>query len=681
MHLKIYMLTLSFFVLVLESTCQVFSELTMEQEIVEQILENLDQEVDLSEFTELLRFYLKNKIDLNMTDGKELKDLLFLTPIQILGIVNHRKLTGGFLSVLELQAIDELDVQTAEKLLPFVTVRPRGSLRDLSWKEIRQKIDQEAIIRYGRVLEEQLGYTIEDTNRSRYLGDPNRYMVRYRMNMADKVRLAVNMKKDAGEPFFREQQRFGFDHYGISLYVKGGSNLKELIIGDYALQLGQGLVAWNGLSFGKGALITTSARNAATIRSYTSMNEFNFLRGATATVGWKSIELTPFVSLRHLSGSVTDTDDGLEIRSISTTGLHRTPTELRNRHQVHQLVSGANLYYNKQRLRLGAVALYSRYNGTVVPTAAMRNLYSFRGQESMNVAVNYQFTFRNAYIFGESAHQINGSWATINGVIASLHPKVSIFANYRNYQRAYYSPLGQALGEGSRVANERGIYSGISYRVARKIDWVSYVDFFRFPWLRYRVDEPSAGADIFSQLTYAWYKKGNIGLRYRYRVKQENCNDPRPEPHLADVWRHQMRLNFQYKLTKQWEIRSRCETVSFQKEDRFDRGTLLFQDVFWTPAKLPVHMNVRIAFFNTDSYEARLYAFENDILYANSFPLYNGKGWRSYLNLRYRVTKKMDSWGRYSVSSYRDVETVGSGLDRSDGSVRSEMRIQLRYKW
>ncbi|TDS16008.1 helix-hairpin-helix domain-containing protein [Sphingobacterium paludis] len=666
---------------VFESAGQVFSEITMEQEIVEQILDNLDQEVDLSEFTELLRFYLKHKIDLNTTDGKELRDLLFLSPLQVLGIIKHRHSTGAFLSVVELQAVEELDLQTAEMLLPFVTVRPRGNFRDLTWKELRGKTDQEAILRYGRVLEEQLGYTIEDANRSRYLGDPNRYMVRYRLNMADKVMLAVNMKKDAGEPFFREQQQFGFDHYGASLYVKGETTLKELIIGDYALQVGQGLVAWNGLSFGKGAMITTSARHAATIRPYTSMNEFNFLRGVAATLRWRDVEITPFASLRHLSGSVVETEGGTEIRSISLTGLHRTPTELRNRHQVRQLVTGANVYYNRRRLRLGAVALYSRYNGTIVPAAGLRNLYSFRGQQSTNVAVNYQFTLRNAYFFGEYAYQIDGDWATINGIIASLHPKVSVFANYRNYQKGYYAPLSQALGEGSRVTNERGVYSGISYRLARKVDWVSYVDIFRFPWLRYRVDAPSAGFDIFSQFTYSWYKKGNIALRYRYRVKQENSPDPRPERLLADIWRHQVRLNFQYKLSRHWEIRSRCETVSFQKEYRFDRGTLFFQDVFWTPQKLPFHLNMRMAMFHTDSYDARLYAFENDVLYASSFPLYNGKGWRSYANLRYRMTKQVDFWARYSVSSYRNVETVGSGLDRSDGAVRSEVKIQMRYRW
>lgn len=108
---------------------------------------------------------------------------------------------------------------------------------------------------------------------------------------------------------------------------------------------------------------------------------------------------------------------------------------------------------------------------------------------------------------------------------------------------------------------------------------------------------------------------------------------------------------------------------------------LFYHDLFWIRPKGRLQANARVAYFTTDSFDARLYAFENDVLYANSFPLYNGKGWRSYCNMRYKIGRQIDVWARYSVSRYFDAETVGTGLDQSSGPYRSEVKIQMRYQW
>lgn len=653
----------------------------LEEAIVEQLLEGLDQSVDISEFTETLRHYLRFPIDLNKSDGKDFAHLLFLSPVQIASILGHRLKAGNFLSVLELQSVEGLDLTTVEKLIPFVVVHPSSPLQSGGLQKALSKVDQDLIVRYARILQRQTGYAITDTTRSRYLGDANRYTVRYRLRLGDHIRVAINMEKDAGEPFFKEQQGWGFDHYGVSLNLRGSGFLKELIVGDYAMQVGQGLVLWNGLSFGKGPMITTTARSAVDLRSYTSMNEYNFLRGIAGKLQWHALSFLPFVSWRKLSGNRVQTADGMEIHSLSVSGLHRTPNELRNRRQIDHLTTGVNVSYERARLRFGALALYSQYNGTIIPSSAIRDINRFRGQSSFHTTANYQMSFRNVYLFGEFAYQVNGTWATINGLIASLTPTLSIFANYRNYQPAYYAPFSQALGEGSTVANERAVYAGVTYQLARKLTWVAYADLVRFPWLRFRTDAPSIAVDLFSQATYQWYKKGDIGLRYRYRMRQENANTDAVERYLADVGRHQIRLNFQYKLSKVWEVRSRSELVSFDKEQRRDIGMLFYQDLFWTRPKGRLQANARVAYFTTDSFDARLYAFENDVLYANSFPLYNGKGWRSYCNMRYKIGRHTDVWARYSISRYFDAETVGTGLDQSNGPYRSEVKIQMRYQW
>lgn len=661
---------------------QTSSGSSIEERIVEQLLEELDEEIDVDEFFEILRYYRRRPLDLNRADEQELAKLLFLSPLQIGSLLEHREQTGKFLSVLELQGIDNFDLMTVERLNHFVTVSPTSALEGLTRDKLFDDSEQQLMLRYGRVFQPQRGYLIADTTRSRYLGDANRYMLRYRFNFRNRIRLAVNMEKDAGEPFFADKQRYGFDHYGVSLYVKNIGVLKETVIGNYALQLGQGLVMWNGLSFGKGAMITSSARQGIGLRSYTSMNEYNYLSGFATRLSFANWEVTPFVSWRTLSGNRSEQEDGHDIiSSISTSGLHRTPNELRNRRVIGQRVAGIDITYRYKRLKLGAVGVHTQYDGTIIRDSSPRHAHAFEGDRLTNMGINYQYTFRNIFLFGETAHEYGRGWATLNGLIASLHPKVSMFANYRNYQQDYHAVFAQALGEGSAVTNEEGLYTGLLFHPSRKIEWISYIDMFRFPWLRYRVDEPSEGMDILSQFTYTWYKIGRISLRYRHRLKQQNNSAPLPEREVVDVLKDQLRLAFQYKLSDQWEIRTRGEGIRHEKDGNVDVGWLAYQDVFWKPARLPIQANMRLAIFSTDSYDARLYAYENDVLYASAFPMYYGKGGRSYVNLRYRVGRRADFWLRYSHNYYPGVETVGSGLDQSEGPHRSDIKVQFRYQW
>ncbi|MCY4779838.1 helix-hairpin-helix domain-containing protein [Sphingobacterium sp. UT-1RO-CII-1] len=652
----------------------------VEEQIVEQVMDELEEGIDISEFTERLRYYYRHPIDINKTDGTELTELLFLNPFQITSLLQHRAQTGNFISILELQVVSGFDVKTVELLEPFITVN-EGYFEKTSVKDFITNSEQQLMLRYGRILEKQHGYHVRDSSRSRYLGDPNRYMLRYRMNYQNDIRLAINMKKDAGEPFFKEKQRYGFDHYGFSVYIRNKGIFKSIVLGDYSLQSGQGLVLWNGLSFGKGAMITSSARQAAGLNSYTSMNESDYLRGVAATLTAGKFEVTPFVSWRKLSGNLIIENEGSVIKSISKSGLHRTQTEQQYRNAIKQFTTGVDWRYKNKRLQLGFLALYNRLNAPYMPEDNLRNLYAFRKPDNTNVGFNYQYTFRNIFLYGEFAHQLSQGWATNNGVIASLHPKLSLFFNYRNYDKKYFSAFAQGLGETRATTNETGLYTGIVYHPNRTFSWLNYIDLFKFPWLRYRVDAPSSGADFLSQLSYSWYKIGELSFRYRYRFKQENTAAIVPERYLADVERQQVRVSFRYKLNEIWEIRSRVEAAFYEKDGVQDYGGLVYQDVFWKPLNKKIQLNSRLAFFNTDSYETRIYAYENDVLYASSFPLYNKKGWRSYINARYRLGRHVDFWLRYAITVYRNEDSVGSGLEKSEGNRRSDIKIQFRYQW
>ena len=91
---------------------------------------------------------------------------------------------------------------------------------------------------------------------------------------------------------------------------------------------------------------------------------------------------------------------------------------------------------------------------------------------------------------------------------------------------------------------------------------------------------------------------------------------------------------------------------------------------------------MRYALFQTDSYDARIYAYENDVPGSYSIPAYYSRGSRFYLMLDYNITRKIELWVRYSQTFYDNQTTISpGGLSEINGNTKSEIRTQIRFKF
>lgn len=646
------------------------------EDLLESILKDEESELDFSGLEERLNYYLKNPIDLNTASREDLADLPFLSDLQIQEILLHRTQSGAYISTYELQSISSLDEAGLRRLLPFVRVGEMKRGRRSSLKDA----DHDLILRYGRVLESQRGYLIEeDEGRSRYLGSPDRMLLRYRFRMDDKLQLAINAKKDPGEEFFIGSQRRGFDYYSGSLYFQNTGIMKKLVLGDYSLAFGQGLSIWNGYSFGKGAMVHNVARHGSGIRPHTSTNETQYLRGVASTLNFGSIELSPFVSYKSLDATLTSDSSGFS--SLGSSGYHRTSAEIKNRESIDQLVYGANITYNSSQLKVGGTFVSANHNKPRIPNQQLYNYYSFVGKSLSNTSLYYQYTYKNIYFFGEGAMNIGYGLGLLSGMIVNLSDQLSLVTLYRNYQKDFHGFLNQSFSEGSNAINEKGLYTGLIWNPNRKMEWVAYADYFKFPWVKYRVDGPSEGFDMFTQFSYAPVRSNIFSFRYRYRSKQENLSGEDPVNLLANVIRHQARLQATYKISEGLDFRNRAEFVTYQKGyETQETGWVFYHDLIYKPMGSALSGNLRLAAFKTDSYNSKIYAFENNVLYAHSSIPYFNEGFRFYLNLRYRFGRKIDFWAKYATFFYKK-NGVGSGLDYIDGRTKSDIRLQLRFQF
>jgi hypothetical protein len=642
---------------------------------------DLGEDQDYSDIAERLTYYRKHPIDLNNATKDQLKELIFLSPIQINEILNHSLENGPFIDVFELQSIGSLDIESVNLLMKFVKVTLPPPFKDMTFKKLVQKADHDLMIRIGKILEKQAGFSkLGNAMEANYQGSAWRILTRYRYNFSSTLAASLNMEKDAGEQFFDSSKNKGFDFYSGNISFRGSGIVKKLLIGDYALQFGQGLVMWSGSGFGKGSGISTIAKQDFGLKPYSSVNESIFLRGASGTFKFRKLSFTPFFSKKNLDASLTD--QGKEVNTINMSGLHRTKSEIDTKSQLLSTLYGAHVQFNSKSLNIGFTSYQTQFS---LPFSIGKSLYEqfdFKGNLLTNLGLNYDYSHRNTYFFGEVAHSKNGGTASINGIMSSLSPRVSLVLMHRRYAKNYHSFFNQSVSEASNAVNESGFYSALSLKFDSKWDLFTYSDFFRFPWLKFRVNAPSSGYELFAQLNYRMNKKLNLSSRFKQQLREENSESIFADSGLETVDKQNYRIEIRYSIDDRFSFRNRIEMVRYQKgNSKFELGFLNYQDIIYKPMSSRLSGNIRFGIFDTESFNSRIYAYENDVLYAYSVPAYQGKGVRFYLNARYTLTRGFDLWLRYSLTSYYDQNTVGSGDDKINGNKRSDARLQIRYQF
>lgn len=668
---------------------------------IDNFIQNLFQfqegDVEYEDFYESLFQLYRDPLDLNTASKEELRNLYILSENHINSLFEYKEKAGKFLSVYELQAVPGFDEELVRRMIPFVTVQEKSNTGfDGLFGRIASEQNNYLILRYFRVLEHKKGYEpVSDSSVQRYTGSPDVFYTRWRVSRPRDFSIGFTLEKDAGEPFAWDPptRRYGPDFASYHIVLQNKGRWKSIALGDYQLQFGQGLLAAAGFSIGKGAeTVLTVRRSHLGIRPYSSVLESGFFRGAAATYNLGRFDVTAFYSNRNIDGSVRQSTDTLEIEedfisSIQVTGFHRTPNEIRAKSSVNEQVYGANLLYNgrQQNLQAGLTFIGTSYDAALQKTPSDYNQYAFNGKFNYNVGGFFTYSWQNFNFFGEAARSKSGGIGALGGFMASLSPKLDMSLLYRYYARDFHSFYGTAFGEavttrGARNNNEQGMYWGLKYSPSRKYSFAVYFDRFKFPWLRYQADAPSRGYEYFVRFTYKPLKTVTLFAQYRQEEREVNMPDNNTATDfLTERVRRNALVNLDVALNKTVSLRSRVQVGAFQLGARRSTGYVILQDV--TVDLKKVKLSARFAVFDTDDYDTRQYVYEKDVLYSFSFPAYFGTGVRYYFLLEYNITRKLDCWIRFARTNLRNTDTISSGLEEIQGNTRSDLRVQVRYKF
>jgi hypothetical protein len=151
------------------------------------------------------------------------------------------------------------------------------------------------LFRTSRVLEKANGFMRNDSGVKIFTGDRQKLMLRYTYRFRNLLQWGITVEKDPGESIFKKNFHRGFYYYSAHLAIRDYRFIKALVVGDYHINLGQGLIHWQSMAFRKSAETIQSLRQGLPLRAYNGTDENRFHRGAGIMLEKKNWSILMFM--------------------------------------------------------------------------------------------------------------------------------------------------------------------------------------------------------------------------------------------------------------------------------------------------------------------------------------------------------------------------------------------------
>lgn len=633
------------------------------EDLLESVGEGMSDDTDIQEILDDLESFRQNPLPINSAKADELIRLHLLSEVQINNLIGFREKTGIIYSLYEMAAIDGFTPDILRKIEPFISFGGEENLRT-------KKRSNELYARSTRVIAPS-----GSTDQSKYEGSPERYYLRMK-HVSTNLEYGLAAEKDPGEAFFSQSNRHGFDYTSAFVNFRTGKAGSRIFAGDYNIRFGQGLVAWQGFSMGKSAETTQVFRSAPGVRSYSSTDENQFFRGLAGQFRSGRFTVSPFISLTQIDANIDSLNGKSYFGAFQTSGYHRTGSEITGENSLGQLTGGGHVSYSYDRWSLGLTTVYTRFDTEMDRSDEPYNQFLPEGRDNLVGGIDWKGSIKKVFLFGEAAISRKSGKALLSGVMLKPASNAELTLVYRNINKTYFSFYSNAFTESSRNNDEHGMYLGMKiFPAPRWIIW-AYADFFKHQWIKYTTAAPSSGAEFFAQVSYSPTRTTNVYLRFFQEDKAQRLISGNLKYNDQQLI-NRIRLNFSRDVSEQLKLKSRLE-FSFYSKQESESGFLICQDINFKPIEKSYGLNGRVAYFKTDSYNSRLYAYENDVLYSFSIPALYGDGLRTYLNWQQKLGHQFTLWLKLAAThQFRQT----NGEQSVSSSTKSEIKIQIRYQF
>ena len=621
----------------------------------ESVLETLlsDEELTADALEELSDMYESlhaAPLNINTATRDELSMLPFLSDRQIEDIHAYIYMHGPMLTLGELQLTGSLDYATRQLLRHFVYAGPPSPQKErIKLADVLQNGRTEVVARMDIPL-----YLRDGFKKGTYLGGRLSHNLRWSFNWHNRIRFGVSADKDAGER--------GYDFWSPYLFIKDMGVLKELAVGNFKAQFGQGLLLGGGFSVGKSMALSSMSRQTQGLRPHSSTGEYGYLRGGGAALGWGHTTFT-------LLASRTPVDATLKgdtvISSFKEDGYHRTSLELSKKHNVTLGMVAANMRYSFRGLRFGVTAMTE---SLTVPYKGQRRLNGMSTDCSVNRA-RYSLQAELSLLDSKPALIASQTFRLGNGWTAN--------AVVRHYSPEYMSLHSNAMAESS-VQNETGLLAGFAHS-GRDLKVSGYADFFMHPEPRYGASAPSNGMDLRMEADWRVGRRDALYATARFKSKQKDC---RYTGQLEYCLTGRYRLRWMHDCRSGAQLRMQFFYVRYDFiAEPITNGYALTGSFSHSLLEERLDVDLSAAAFHTQSYDCRVSVYESGFRYSYNFMSLYGKGGRLSATVKFRLNDSMQLNVKAGGTYYLDRDEISSSHQRIASSHKEDISLQFITKF
>jgi hypothetical protein len=576
-----------------------------------------------------------NKFNINSITETMLENLFFLKPNQIKQFILYRKNFGNFISLMELQAVPEWDIFTIRRMLPMLTLETEQPLVPAIKQRIKEG-EHRLLYRTGgqakNVSEKQ------DTLRHQY-----KQLVSYRFNFRNLLQWGITIEKDAGEKSIA-------DHYSLFASISKRGILKNMVMGDYTVNMGQGLIHWQGYALGRSSNMLSAYKQGELFRPHTGTDENRFCRGVAVHLQKNALELAAFVSNKKIDANIiTDTANNKAwASSLLLSGLHRTKNELMDKKAMQEFIAGGSLKVSSKIGKTSLNIVHTAFDYPIKKREEPYNRFAISGRHWQNASIDHAVSTRVGFLFGEIAFDKKRNKAIVAGLIKSLGPSLDIALLYRNMGIQFRSLASNVFSERQESGNEKGFFFNINYTPSPQHRFEMYADQYQQDWPTFNNPGKKTGNIYSFQYSFRPNKKTEL----YGRIQSDNNS-------------LKLRIHASFMPMPALTCRLRNEMISIRSvTGETDRGQLAYLELVYKPSLKPFSASVRCSFYDTEGYATRIYAYERDIPAYYAVPPHYGEGTRGYLVVQYKLGKSLHCAGKWSMDPRK-----------------SEWRAQLIWQW
>lgn len=636
------------------------------EEFSDYYLETNGNYMSQEELLDYLQNIHNNPININSATRNDLLQLPFLSFQQADSIVSYVNKHGPLLSLGELMFIRHIDYQTRRFLYVFLTCNPVRDRRQ-SLHSLVVSGRHEVAVNTSTPLYTPDGYKTESalSPSSKYLGDKNRFSLRYHYEYDDELQYGFTTEKDAGEPL-ASRGNFFADSYSAYVLRRQKNGRYAFALGDFRIHFAEGLVVGNNYIFGGKNAVLGSYNNRRTISAHTSTSECDFFRGGAGFMRFGKVTGTVFISYNHKDAILNDNG---EVTSFPDNGYHRTAAEQKRRNNTNYFAAGADVTIEFGRWNVGISAAMSHFDRNISPRKAEYNKYALRGKDFRAMSAHYGYNGKNLYCRGEAALSEKGATAILNTVKWNVLPFATLTSIQRLYSKKYTEPFSDSFASSSKTSNEHGILAGMSIEATNHIILRGYVDFYRFPHATYSYRAPMNGTEYMGEIYLHNYDGDYISAEWRgYR---KICDKGHGASDTVPTCKNLLKISGKITLSK-FTLHTSFSGTSVTKRSRTSKGWMLNQRISYKHRKLRLYGG--FSYFDTDNYASRLYAYENNVMYVYSlFSALYGKGMRFSLLGDIKIGRHVEIACKYGGVKYFDRKTNGSGAQKVNSSYLSNI--------